>query len=139
MPSQLRQLFPFICIFQSPCNALQLWELFKDSLSEDHLQSDTTDIAHQLALLDISDTLKLHGTSLTAFDLPILKDSITDYRIIPNVQSIQQIAHTNMIERANEEQRIMIDRKYALINVYRSLSSIDVLLIDWWKKYYLGW
>jgi hypothetical protein len=65
MPYQLRQLFAYICIFQSPSNASNLWDLFKDAMSEDFLRSNKSEVAYQFALQDISGTLKLHGFSLS--------------------------------------------------------------------------
>jgi len=118
MPYQLRQLFAYICVFQMPSNALNLWHLFKNSLSEDYLQSHPEDVSYQLALQNISETLKLHGCSLSSFDLPPVQNLLVNMES-NNVQKLakpQQL--TNMMSKANEEQHVFIDEIRGLIETY---------------------
>jgi len=59
MSPQLRQLFAHICVFQIPSSGLRLWNLLGEHLCEDFLQSHPINIAHDMALRDISEVLKL--------------------------------------------------------------------------------
>lgn len=75
MPYQLRQLFALICVFASPRNIATLWETHQTVMMEDfsHSNSHTKDCLHckNLALLDIQDTLTIHGKKCKDFNLPI--------------------------------------------------------------------
>ena len=72
MPRQLRQLFSTVCVFGNPTNALELWELFKDQLSEDFCRFErfSADDACNLALAEISDYLRSMGMILSKYELP---------------------------------------------------------------------
>jgi len=122
MPYQLRQLFAFICIFQSPSNASNLWSLFKDAMSEDFVRCNTPEEAYQLALQDISDTLKLHGFSLTSFELPTIGDLLPKDRE-ETTEEIQVQKVSQMMASANEEQRAIIDEILNLVQKNEKFSK----------------
>lgn len=108
MPFQLRQLFSFIAIFQQPSNATQLWETFKDYLSEDYLQFHEPNKAYHFSLRDINETLKLHGFSLSTFNLPVINDFLTTDHII-NFSKNPNLDYNLMIQQANDEQLLIIN------------------------------
>jgi len=116
MPYQLRQLFAYICIFQSPSNALDLWNLFKEAMCEDFLRSSTPEVAYQLALQDILGTLKLHGFSLSSFDLPSISNLNQPRNKEETIQEIQVEELTQMMAAANDEQRVVIDEILNLLH-----------------------
>ena len=70
MPAQMRLTFAFILTFCIPLNALELWNFFKSSLSEDFAQRLSSDVAERHALHDIECVLKNHSMSLANFQLP---------------------------------------------------------------------
>jgi ATP-dependent DNA helicase PIF1 len=126
---QLRQLFSYICIFQTPSNALVLWNRFKEAMSEDFTRSYTTKIAYQLALKNISETLKLHGFSLSSFDLPSLGDlpQATD----EGLEEVEVEELAEMIASSNEEQRVVIDEILNLLqNSDESANVCNAYFID---------
>ena len=132
MPVQLRQLFAYICIFQSPANALQLWNAFNDAMSEDYLRSQPTHIAHQLALQDILATLRLHGHNLSSFGLPEI-----DFNSLPQPvaveasvnDSINEAQVLEMVGQANGDQRVIIDNILELM-MENDTSKANAYFID---------
>jgi len=129
MPSQLRQLFAYICIFQVPHNAAQLWESFKDLMSEDYLQDYSSHTAHQLALHDILSTFHLHGCSLSTFDLPNLDQNSLPKLNESTCTDIDREQVENMIAQANSEQRAIIDLILNLLQ-QNDTSRINAYFID---------
>jgi len=117
MPYQLRQLIAFICIFQSPSNALDLWNIFKEAMPEDFLRYEAPEEAYQLALQDISGTLKLHGYSLTSFNLPVptTGDLLLQNREEENGEVIQDQKLSQMMASTNKEQSAIIDEIFNLV------------------------
>ena len=70
MPRQLRELFAYICVFCSPSDVKELWEQFKNDLSEDFKRDNTEVISFGLALGEIEEILSAHGTNCLKFHLP---------------------------------------------------------------------
>lgn len=71
MPKQILDLFAFICVFCQPSDPLFLWNKYKESMKEDFIFKTLSDkIAENEALKEIEDVLKVHGCSLSDFNLP---------------------------------------------------------------------
>ncbi|GFV93152.1 ATP-dependent DNA helicase [Trichonephila clavipes] len=70
MPSKLRQLFTFICVFCSPSSPLALWEKFKSYLCEDFEFHTSVYQSVDLALHNIADQLHAHNRTLMSNGLP---------------------------------------------------------------------
>lgn len=129
MPFQMRQLFAYICVFQTPNNALDLWNLFKQSLIEDYMRTSTEETSYHLALQDISETLKLHGFALSNFDLPTVDSSlITKQSINSKIVSEPQCV-TNMLSKANIKQRAFIDEISNLVEKF-DVNSSNAYFLD---------
>jgi len=75
MPSQLRSLFTYICLFGNPSDPLALYNEFKWEMREDYCHRlHHEGECHQCedyALLDINETLKANNLSCVHFGLPI--------------------------------------------------------------------
>ena len=128
MPFQLRQLFSYIIIFQQPSNTTQLWDTFKDSLSEDYFQLHNQNKAYQFCLRDINDTLKLHGFSLSTFNLPVIKDFLeTDHNNISSKNP--NLDYNLMIQLANNEQLLIINEINKVIK-QNDLTKVNAYFID---------
>lgn len=122
MPYQLRQLFAYICIFQSPSNALNLWNIFKEAMSEDYLISYTAEIPYQLTLQNISETLKLHGCSLSSFDLPTIGN--LPQTMEETTEEVRVDELMQMMASTNEEQRVVIDEIHNLLHNTDNSTSV---------------
>lgn len=122
MPYQLRQLFAYICIFQSPSNALNLWNIFKEAMSEDYLISYTAEVANQLTLQNISETLKLHGCSLSFFDLPTIGN--LPQTMEETTEEVRVDELMQMMASTNEEQRVVIDEIHNLLHNTDNSTSV---------------
>lgn len=128
MPFQLRQLFSFIAIFQQPSNTSQLWDTFKDSLSEDYLQLYDPTQAYNFSLRDINETLKLHGFSLSTFNLPVINDFLTTNHN-PNFSKNPNLDYNMMIQQANYDQLLIINEINKVIQ-HNSVDKSNAYFID---------
>jgi len=91
-------------------------------MSEDFFRSHTTEIAYQLALQDISETLKLHSFSLSSFDLPTFGD--LSQKKEETTEKIQVKELTQMMATANKEQRVVIDKILNLLHNSDESTSV---------------
>ena len=122
MPSQMRQLFATLMVFQTPSDIRALFEEFKEAMCEEYIRHDQLndpDITFQerhihLCLWDINTCLRVHGKSIsdTEFsDLPQLPDNF----IHPQNQSDEtDIVHEteqgqHMLQQLNNDQRHIHD------------------------------
>lgn len=110
MPSQLRQLFCFICVFCNPTDPTALLNEFRESLSEDFARSYSLEDSFSLALRCIEDQLKVHNASLAAFGLPQPTNEIAVTTNAPlyDVQFEMQQGE-QMKEMLNPEQKVIFD------------------------------
>lgn len=73
-PAALRSMFASILLFCNPKYPRELFELFKDNLSEDYLRTNPPGLAYQLTLASINRHLMQDGKSLANFsDMPPLQ------------------------------------------------------------------
>ncbi|GBM40689.1 hypothetical protein AVEN_159663-1 [Araneus ventricosus] len=70
MPSKLRQLFSFICVFCNPTSPVELWEEFNSYLCEDFVIHTSVQQSVNLAFHNIADNLHVHNMTLTSIGLP---------------------------------------------------------------------
>ena len=124
MPGSIRLLFVRILIHCPPVHPDELWENFKDALSEDFLRlyGDHT-IAYNVAYSNICETLIAEGND------------------IANFPSMPQLVVNNHIEDSNELHGNLADmgnRQYIMLNrdqkeiVYKILSVSNVIDYNWW-------
>jgi hypothetical protein len=75
---RLRSFFVILCNMGAP--AALLWDFFKNSLCEDHLERNPEDpeLAYKLSLIEIDRSLRLQGSSLTDHGLPHVQDDTTE-------------------------------------------------------------
>lgn len=107
MPSQLRQLFGFICGLNIPTNAEELWNKFKEYMCEDFKRDHDVESSLNLCLLEIDDILIIHNTSCKELGLPI-PIQCTIKRNTFNAQE-QDRLFKEMYIKANNEQNFVID------------------------------
>ena len=121
MPAQMRLTFAFILAFCIPLNALELWNFFKSSLSEDFAQRLSSDEAERHALHDIECVLKNHSMSLANFQLPdpgpLNINVNSDFDI--NTESVQA---ATLIPTLNVRQRAAFD---AIMNAIDNPDEIS--------------
>lgn len=108
-PRQLRQLFGFICGLNVPANASALWDEFKMFMSEDFLRDCSVEISYNRSLLEIEDILLTHNLSCQQLGLPnpiYVSDNVDLDHFDPDDEAF---LFSEMYERANSEQRNIID------------------------------
>ena len=110
MPSQMRQLFATLMVFQTPSDIRALFEEFKEAMCEDYIRHDQLndpDITFQerhihLCLWDINTCLRVHGKSIsdTEFsDLPQLPDNF--------IHPQNQIDETDIVHETEQGQHML--------------------------------
>ena len=87
MPSQMRQLFSTLMVFQTPSDIRALFEEFKEAICEDYIRHDqlhdpeTTlqEIHIHLCLWNIDICLRVHGKSISAIEFSDLPQLPNDF------------------------------------------------------------
>lgn len=70
-PNQIRKVFAYILCYNSVNNSYELWELFKDKMSEDYIHKGfDSKSSENKALLDIEQILIINNYTLQLFNLP---------------------------------------------------------------------
>ena len=115
-PRQIRELFVTILGCCEPSNPIDLWETFKEEMSEDfiHFHNQRPDNAAQYALRAIDESLLTnYRVSVTTFGL-----SLVDIEQLPpldgNAQDhvdldAERVRFDTMYAQLNEEQRLIVD------------------------------
>jgi len=76
MPATLRRLFATILVFCEATNVRELWEKYKESMSEDYKRDNSnTAMVEQMALRDIREMIQSMGKEFRSYDLPELNDA----------------------------------------------------------------
>ena len=76
MPAALRRLFATILVFCEATNVRELWEKYKESMSEDYKRDNSnTAMVEQMALRDIREMIQSMGKEFRSYDLPELNDA----------------------------------------------------------------
>ena len=140
MPSQMRQLFAALMVFQTPSDIRALFEEFKEAMCEDYIRHDqlydpetTLQERHiHLCLWDINTCLRVHGKSISDIefsDLPQLpdnfmqpQDQIEDINI---VHEREQGEH--MLQQLNHDQRLIHD---TIVNAITTNSDQNCYFVD---------
>ena len=112
-PSQVRQIFAYICIFNKPHNIKKLFSDFIDDMKED-FEDDSID----KALDQIEIILKLHGLSCTSFGLPTSK-KLESPEIIDRSKKIKSIEKIIICLIMNKE-----------VPLIKSLTLLKQAMID---------
>lgn len=105
MPSQLRRLFAYICLFCEIKKPEILWNTFKDYFLEDyfHKSKYSYEDSLNLALNDIENVFSYHGKKCVDFLLP------TPHIITDTIVVINDDVHETLYAAMNEEQKLIID------------------------------
>jgi len=76
MPAALRRLFATILVFCEATNVRELWEKYKESMSQDYKRDNSnTAMVEQMALRDIREMIQSMGKEFRSYDLPELNDA----------------------------------------------------------------
>ncbi|GFV21565.1 ATP-dependent DNA helicase [Trichonephila clavipes] len=109
MPSKLRHLFTFICVFCSPSSPLALWEEFKSYLCEDFEFHTSVHQSVDLALHNIADQLHAHNMTLMSIGLP---EPVISHAYVEtdsyNLEAERQEGE-RLMSMLNPEQRTILD------------------------------
>lgn len=96
MSKQLRNLFAVCCVFNTPTNAVAVWEEFRVYFIEDFLQTYDENIAIALALKNIQE-LQRNSLSLSHFNLPnyddVLLEQFDENFIITTLDNIDNLVN----------------------------------------------
>lgn len=123
----LRNLFATICALNIPANASVLWNDFKEYLSEDFLMDYDEEISFNRALLEIEDILISHNLTCQVLGLPTPTYLPNTINYTPFNASEQQILFDEYYQKANYEQRNIIDRVLQEVQFHDSFCNVFCL------------
>ncbi|XP_076032444.1 uncharacterized protein LOC143020167 [Oratosquilla oratoria] len=112
MPRQLLNMFAMICLFNTPQNALQLWNDNKHLMIEDLLCQYDNNVAENIALHRINMILNENGMNCAMLGLP---EPISDPPAIQHMEEIQEV----------NPEVLNIEQRYVFNSVINAVSEID--------------
>ena len=140
MPSQMRQLFATLMVFQTPVDIRTLFEEFTEAMCEDYIRHDqlnNQDITLQerhihLCLWDINTCLRVHGKSVSDIefsDLPQLPDNfIHPQNQIEEINIVHEREQgEKMLQQLNNDQRQIHD---IIVNAIAKNSDQNCYFVD---------
>eukprot|EP00112_Aurelia_sp_Birch-Aquarium-sp1_P004007 Seg1452.17 transcript_id=Seg1452.17/GoldUCD/mRNA.D3Y31 product="hypothetical protein" protein_id=Seg1452.17/GoldUCD/D3Y31 len=122
LPSQLRQLFTTLLIFNNPTDENALFAEFRESMAEDFLRSDREQLNNptlplsehhvHLCLHDIIHRLESHGSNAQHYSLPPLPPNF-QLQVGPQEQRMdplhEQALGQQLYQQLNNDKRLIID------------------------------
>ncbi|XP_076052786.1 uncharacterized protein LOC143032200 [Oratosquilla oratoria] len=112
MPRQLFNMFAIICLFNTPQNALQLWNDNKHLIIEDLLCQYDDNVAENIALHHINMILNENGMNCAMLGLP---EPISEPPAIQHMEEIQEV----------NPEVLNIEQRYVFNSVINAVSEID--------------
>ncbi|XP_076038426.1 uncharacterized protein LOC143023700 [Oratosquilla oratoria] len=112
MPRQLLNMFAMICLFNTPQNALQLWNDNKHLMIEDLLCQYDNNVAENIALHHINMILNENGMNCARLGLP---EPISEPPAIQHMEEIQEV----------NPEVLNIEQRYVFNSVINAVSEID--------------
>ncbi|XP_076058585.1 uncharacterized protein LOC143035603 [Oratosquilla oratoria] len=112
MPRQLLNMFAMICLFNTPQNALQLWNDNKHLMIEDLLCQYDNNVAENIALHHINMILNENGINCAMLGLP---EPISEPPAIQHMEEIQEV----------NPEVLNIEQRYVFNSVINAVSEID--------------
>ncbi|XP_043463735.1 uncharacterized protein LOC122499439 [Leptopilina heterotoma] len=115
MPAQLRRLFIRILLYCQPNNPKDLWEIFKDSMSEDFQRNNDILISYRHTILEFNNILSNENLDISKF--PFLSDVV-------NYTNVNIDSSNNFIIENHEE---LGQSQYLKLNCQQE-SVVDMIL-----------
>ncbi|XP_076058630.1 uncharacterized protein LOC143035649 [Oratosquilla oratoria] len=112
MPRQLLNMFAMICSFNTPQNALHLWNDNKHLMIEDFLCQYDNNVAENIALHHINMILNENGMNCAMLGLP---EPISEPPAIQHMEEIQEV----------NPEVLNIEQRYVFNSVINAVSEID--------------
>ena len=117
MPRQLRQLFVRILIHCQPIHPEELWDKFKDSMSEDFSRTHDTNVSYEIAYSHVSNLLNNEGRSLA--DFTNMEQHVQDYTLFEtDTTSVEQTIElgNQQYSQLNEQQKEIADEVLSAVS-----------------------
>ena len=140
MPSQMRQLFATLLVFQTPSDIGGLFEEFKEAMCEDYIRHDqrndpeiTLQDRHvHLCLWDINTCLQVHGKSISDIEFSELPQLPNNFIRPQNQQEEIDIIHgreqgEQILQQLNDDQRQIHD---TIMNAIATNSDENCYFVD---------
>ncbi|XP_054260342.1 uncharacterized protein LOC128984992 [Macrosteles quadrilineatus] len=129
---RLRSFFVLLCNMGAP--AALLWDAFRDTLCEDHLERNPLDhdVAFKLGLIEIDRSLRRQGSCLADHGLPIVDDDTTELgrELLIYGENQQRSLVDEWEPKLSNDQRVVFDYVRSILHGQVGSRSIKLIFLD---------
>ncbi|XP_058790186.1 uncharacterized protein LOC131663673 [Phymastichus coffea] len=135
MPQRLRHLFVRILIHCQPLNPEELWNHFKNPMSEDFSRHHEESISHRLAYSYINTLLNNEGRSLA--DFPTMDQTVDIEFLIPDQSNENNPSNVNRTDISLEQMANIGQQRYNTLNPQQK-EIVDIVFEAAHNLHYTG-
>ncbi|XP_054287572.1 uncharacterized protein LOC129003305 [Macrosteles quadrilineatus] len=129
---RLRSFFVILCNMGAP--AALLWDAFRDSICEDHIERNPLDVelAYKLGLIDIDRSLRRQGSCVADHGLPDVHDDTTELgrELLLHGENQQRVFVEEWVPKLSEDQNRVFEYVTSVLNAPASGTSSKIIFLD---------
>ncbi|XP_054283292.1 ATP-dependent DNA helicase PIF1-like [Macrosteles quadrilineatus] len=129
---RLRSFFVILCNMGAP--AALLWDAFRDSICEDHIERNPLDVelAYKLSLIEIDRSLRRQGSCVADHGLPDVHDDTTELgrELLLHGENQQRAFVEEWVPKLSEDQNRVFEYVTSVLNAPASGTSSKIIFLD---------
>ncbi|XP_054280075.1 uncharacterized protein LOC128998104 [Macrosteles quadrilineatus] len=129
---RLRSFFVILCNMGAP--AALLWDAFRDSICEDHIERNPLDVelAYKLGLIEIDRSLRRQGSCVADHGLPDVHDDTTELgrELLLHGENQQRAFVEEWVPKLSEDQHRVFEYVTSVLNAPASGTSSKIIFLD---------
>ncbi|XP_054257325.1 ATP-dependent DNA helicase PIF1-like [Macrosteles quadrilineatus] len=129
---RLRSFFVILCNMGAP--AALLWDAFRDSICEDHIERNPLDVelAYKLGLIEIDRSLRRQGSCVADHGLPNVHDDMTELgrELLLHSENQQRAFVEEWVPKLSEDQNRVFEYVTSVLNAPASGTSSKIIFLD---------
>ncbi|XP_054260096.1 ATP-dependent DNA helicase PIF1-like [Macrosteles quadrilineatus] len=114
--------------------AALLWDAFRDSICEDHIERNPLDVelAYKLGLIDIDRSLRRQGSCVADHGLPDVHDDTTELgrELLLHGENQQRVFVEEWVPKLSEDQNRVFEYVTSVLNAPASGTSSKIIFLD---------